>query len=211
MSETSLRLTRRAVLIGALATPAAAWATVGGRKVVTILGDSITAGFGLPAAQALPAQLQLALKKLGKSVIVRGAGVTGDTTGAGLARVGFSVQADTDVCLIALGGNDVLQGWSPETTKANLEAIVEKLKARKIRVVLTGLSAPGDLGGDFAREFSAVFPAVARAEKVPLYPNLLEGVLLDSRYNQADGIHPNAAGVKIIAARLAPVVAKALR
>src|SRR5215212_9623328 len=140
MSETSLCLTRRAVLIGALATPAAARAAVGGRKVVTILGDSITAGFGLPAAQALPAQLEAALKKLGKSVVVRGAGVTGDTTGAGLARVGFSVQSDTDVCVVALGGNDVLQGWSPQTTKANLEGIVRKLKARKIGVVLTGLT-----------------------------------------------------------------------
>ena len=211
MSETSLSLTRRAVLTAALVLPGFAQAAAGGRKVVTMLGDSITAGFGLPAADALPAQLQAALKALGKTVIVRGAGVSGDTTAGGLARVGFSVQSDTDVCVIALGGNDVLQGWSPQTTKANLEAIVKKLKARKIRVVLTGLSAPGDLGGEFAREFSAVFPQVAKAEKVAIYPNLLAGVLLDERYNQADGIHPNAAGVKIIAKRLAPVVAAALK
>jgi acyl-CoA thioesterase I len=211
MSETPLSLTRRALLIAGLALPGAASAAVGGRKVVTVLGDSITAGFGLPAAEALPAQLQAALKALGSTAIVRGAGVSGDTTAGGLARVGFSVQNDTDVCVVALGGNDVLNGVSTQATKANLEAIVRKLKARKIRVVLTGLSAPGDLGGEFAREFSAVFPAVAKAEKVPIYPNLLAGVLLDERYNQADGLHPNAAGVKIIAKRLAPVVARALK
>jgi acyl-CoA thioesterase I len=211
MSETPLSLTRRALLIASLALPGAASAAVGGRKVVTILGDSITAGFGLPAADALPAQLQAALKALGSNAIVRGAGVSGDTTAGGLARVGFSVQNDTDVCVVALGGNDVLNGVSTQTTKSNLEAIVRKLKARKIRVVLAGLSAPGDLGGEFAREFSAIFPAVAKAEKAPLYPNLLEGVLLDDRYNQADGLHPNAAGVKIIARRLAPVVARALK
>jgi acyl-CoA thioesterase I len=210
MSETPLSLTRRALLIAGLMPPGAARAAVGGRKVVTILGDSITAGYGLPAADALPAQLQAALKALGSNAIVRGAGVSGDTTAGGLARVGFSVQKDTDVCVVALGGNDVLLGTSPEVTKANLGAIVRKLKARKVRVVLTGLSAPGDLGGEFAREFSAVFPAVAKAEKVPIYPNLLDGVLLDSRYNQSDGIHPNAAGVKIIARRLAPVVKKQL-
>jgi acyl-CoA thioesterase I len=211
MSETPLLLTRRALLFAGLALPGIAQAAADGRKVVTVLGDSITAGYGLPAADALPAQLQAALKALGKTVLVRGAGVTGDTTGAGLARVGFSVQKDTDVCVVALGGNDVLQGWSPQTTKANLEAIVRKLKARKIGVVLTGLTAPGDIGGEYAREFSAVFPAVAKAEKVAIYPNLLDGVLLDSRYNQADGLHPNAEGVKIIARRLAPVVARALR
>ena len=210
MSETSLSLTRRVLLIAGLALPGAAQAAVGGRKVVTILGDSITAGFGLPAADALPAQLQAELKKLGSNAIVRGAGVSGDTTAGGLARVGFSVQPDTDVCVVALGGNDVLNGVSVQTTRSNLEAIVRKLKTRKIRVVLTGLSAPGGLGGEFAREFSAIFPAVAQAEKVPIYPNLLEGVLLDERYNQADGIHPNAAGVKVIARRLAPVVKRAL-
>src|SRR5580692_4519701 len=161
------------------------------KKVVTILGDSITAGLGLPAAAALPAQLGLALARLGTPVVVRGAGVSGDTTEDGLGRLNFSVQADTDVCLVALGGNDLLQGLDPKTTKANLTAIVQKLKARRMGVVLAGMTAPRAVGAGYARDFSAVFPAVARAEHVPLYPDLLAGVGTPLR--QADGIHPNPA------------------
>jgi acyl-CoA thioesterase-1 len=181
------------------------------RRVVTVLGDSITAGYGLPAAAALPAQLQKALDKKDAAITVRGAGVSGDTTADGLARVGFSVQKDTDVCLIALGGNDLLQGIDPKTTKTNLGRIIETLKARHIKVVLAGLAAPGDIGGSYARDFAAIYPQLARQYGVTLYPNLLAGVALDGRYNQQDGIHPNAQGVLIIAAKLAPVVASALK
>jgi acyl-CoA thioesterase-1 len=180
-------------------------------KIVTVLGDSITAGYGLPAAAALPAQLQAALDKHGAQVTVRAAGVSGDTSADGLARVGFSVQKDSDVCVIALGGNDLLQGVDPKTTKANLASIIEKLKARHIRVVLAGLAAPGDIGGSYARDFAAIYPQLAKQYGVTFYPNLLAGVALDGRLNQADGIHPNAQGVLIIAGRLAPVVASALR
>jgi len=179
------------------------------KKVVTILGDSITAGLGLSAAAALPAQLGLALARLGTPVVVRGAGVSGDTTEDGLGRLNFSVQADTDVCLVALGGNDLLQGLDPKTTKANLAAIVQKLKARRMGVVLAGMTAPRTVGAGYARDFSAVFPAVARTERVLLYPDLLAGVGPGLR--QHDGIHPNATGVKIIATGLAPVVQRALK
>ncbi|HXQ15224.1 MAG TPA: GDSL-type esterase/lipase family protein [Caulobacteraceae bacterium] len=179
------------------------------KKVVTILGDSITAGLGLSAAAALPAQLGLALARLGTPVVVRGAGVSGDTTEDGLGRLNFSVQADTDVCLVALGGNDLLQGLDPKTTKANLAAIVQKLKARRMGVVLAGMTAPRAVGAGYARDFSAVFPAVARTERVLLYPDLLAGVGPGLR--QHDGIHPNATGVKIIATGLAPVVQRALK
>jgi len=196
-------------LVMALAASAAAPALAAPpAPVVTILGDSITAGLGLPAAAALPAQLALALARLRTPVVVRGAGVSGDTTEDGLGRLDFSVQADTDVCLVALGGNDLLQGLDPKTTKANLAAIVQKLKARRMGVVLAGLTAPRAVGAGYARDFSAVFPAVARAEHVPLYPDLLAGVGPPLR--QGDGLHPNATGVKIIATGLAPVVAKAL-
>lgn len=179
--------------------------------VVTILGDSITAGLGLPASQALPAQLQVALAKLGVPAIVRGAGVSGDTTAGGLARVGFSVQADTALCVVALGGNDLLQGVPPAETKANLVNIIGKLKARRIGVLLAGLTVPRTIGAGYARDFNAVFPAVAKAEHVPLYPDLRAGVGQNPALNQRDGIHPNAAGAAIIAGHLAPVVAKALR
>jgi acyl-CoA thioesterase-1 len=179
-------------------------------RVVTVLGDSITAGFGLPAAQAVPAQLQLALRKLGLVVQVRAAGVSGDTTAGGLARVDFSVRKDSDLAVVALGANDLLQGQDPKRTRANLDGIIRKLKARRIGVVLTGISAPIEIGGGYARDFNAIFPGLARTHGVPLYPNLLDGVARRPALNQPDGIHPNARGAQIIAARLAPVVAKAL-
>jgi acyl-CoA thioesterase-1 len=179
-------------------------------RIVTMLGDSITAGYGLPAADALPAQLALALKRLGSNAVVRAAGVSGDTSADGLARVGFSVQPDTEVCVVALGGNDLLQGLDPKALHDNLTAIVRSLKARRMTVILAGMRAPPAIGAGYARQFDAVYPGVARAEKAILYPFLLDGVALNSRLNQKDAIHPNAAGVKIIAARLAPVVARAL-
>jgi acyl-CoA thioesterase-1 len=185
-------------------------AAAGAPRIVTMLGDSITAGYGLAAADALPAQLGQALKRLGLNVQVRAAGVSGDTSADGLARVGFSVQPDTEVCLVALGGNDLLQGIDPKVLEANLRAIVRQLKTRGVTVVLAGMRAPPAIGAAYAREYDAVFPAVARAERAILYPFLLDGVALDSRLNQRDAIHPNAAGVKIIAQRLAPVVARAL-
>jgi acyl-CoA thioesterase-1 len=211
MPETSPPLISRRSLLAAavLATPAAVRAAP--RPVVTLLGDSITAGLGLPAAQALPAQLQAALARLGADAVVRGAGVSGDTSAGGLARVDFSVQGDTALCIVALGGNDLLQGLEPRTTEANLDRIVARLQARRIRVVLAGLTAPPALGRSYARDFDALFAAVARRRKVALYPDLLAGVGQIPRLNQRDGIHPNAQGVQVIAARLAPAVVKALR
>jgi acyl-CoA thioesterase-1 len=179
--------------------------------VVTILGDSITAGYGLPAAAALPARLEAALARLGVPAKVRGAGVSGDTSADGLVRADFSVQADTALCLVALGGNDLLQGLDPKATRANLEAIVRRLKARRMAVVLAGLTAPRAIGAGYARDFDAVFPAVAHGEGVTLYPDLLAGVARNPGLNQADGIHPNARGVEIIVAQLAPVIARGLK
>jgi acyl-CoA thioesterase-1 len=210
MSDTPTSFpTRRAVLAGVmLSAPAPAFAQR--RPVVTMLGDSITAGFGLPAAAALPVQLQNQLRRLGVSALVRGAGVSGDTTAGGLARLDFSVQRDTDLCVVALGGNDLLQGLDPRRTKANLDRIVARLRARRIAVVLAGLQPPPVIGRSYAREFQAVFPAVARAHGAVLYPNLLAGVAQAPRLNQRDGFHPNAQGVIVIAKGLAPVVAKVL-
>jgi len=212
-------LTRRGLmamglaLVGAAASPAlAAPARKASRpKVVTILGDSITAGLGLPAAQALPAQLQAALAKAGAAAVVRGAGVSGDTMAAGAARADFSVQADSDLCIVALGGNDLLQGLDPKATQASLERIVRRLKARHIGVLVAGMVAPPVIGRAYARDYDAVFPAVARSERVALYPNLLAGVGQIVNLTQRDGIHPNAQGVQIIAQRLAPAVAQALK
>ena len=210
MADTRPPTISRRVLFaaGLLALPGQALAARG--QVVTILGDSITAGLGLPAEAALPAQLHLALERRGVASLVRGAGVSGDTSGAGAARVDFSVQPGTAVAVVALGGNDLLQGLDPKTTRANLEHILVRLKQRHIGVVLAGLKAPPELGRGYAREFDAVFPSLAKAHGVTLYPDLLAGVGRNRALNQADAIHPNAQGVKIIAARLAPVVARVL-
>ena len=142
---------RQAITIGAavLADPAFAQAL----PVITLLGDSITAGYGLPAASALPAQLQAALVKLGKPARVRSAGVSGDTTGNGLARVDFSVQPDTSLCVVALGGNDLLRGLEPSETRSNLTRIVEKLQHRRIRVLIAGLKAPPVIGARLCARF----------------------------------------------------------
>jgi len=179
-------------------------------KIVTILGDSITAGYGLPAVDALPAQLEKAIRASGAAVRVRAAGVSGDTTAGGLARVDFSVEDDTDLCIVALGGNDLLQGIEPAAMKTNLQAILDRLKARRIPVLLAGMRAPPQYGS-YAAEFDRVFADLAKVDDVTAYPFLLNGVALDRRYNQPDGIHPNAAGVKIIVAGLAPAVDKALQ
>jgi acyl-CoA thioesterase I len=200
-------LIRRGLIVWLLAEAPRALAAV--RPVVTLLGDSITAGLGLPAAAALPAQLAEGLARRGSPAVVRGAGVSGDTSADGLARLDFSVQPDTAVCIVALGGNDILQGVEPRVTRGNLAAIVNRLKARRISVVLAGFSVPRAVGASYARAFSQMYPALAQAEHVALLPDLLAGV--GPTLRQADGLHPNAAGVRIIAARLAPLVVQALK
>ena len=209
MSYTAPRfLDRRQILIGL----AAASQVAGARRdpVVTVLGDSITAGLGLPARDAMPAQLQAALTRRGVLVTVRAAGVSGDTSAGGLARVDFSVAPETSLCVVALGGNDLLQGIEPRITKANLGGILRKLRARKTAVMLVGVGAPPLIGASYAREFNAVYSTLSREFSVPLYPNILAGVGGVRRLMQGDGIHPNAAGARIIGERLAPFVAQAL-
>jgi acyl-CoA thioesterase-1 len=202
-------VSRRALLIAGLAAAATpAFAARG--QVVTVLGDSITAGLGLPAQAALPNQLHLALEAMGVDNIVRAAGVSGDTTAGGAARVDFSVQPGTAVCVVALGGNDLLQGLDPRSTRANLAKILARLKARHIAVVLAGVAAPPELGRGYARDFNAVYSDLARQYAVALYPDLLAGVSRNRALVQPDGLHPNAQGAQIIARRLAPVVAREL-
>ena len=186
--------------------------TVGGHRivpVVTLFGDSISAGYGLSEEEALPAQLRSALADLGVSVRVSGAGIDGDTTGDGLARLGRSVPDETDLCVVALGANDLMQAIPPHRITQTLDAIVTTLKSRGMDVLLCGMKAPPWLS-TYAPAFDAVFPTVAERHGVGLYPFLLEGVALDPRFNQSDRIHPNAAGIAVIASRLAPAVREAL-
>jgi len=209
MTDAPPALIRRALLAAGLAALAPQARAARG-PVVTVLGDSITAGLGLSAQAALPAQLKLALQRLGVDAIVRGAGVSGDTSAGGAARVDFSVQPGTSVCVVALGGNDLLQGLDPKTTRANLDRILRRLQQRRIGVVLAGLKAPPEIGRGYARDFNAVFPALAATYGARLYPDLLAGVARSRALNQPDGVHPNARGVQVIARGLAPVVARAL-
>ena len=200
-------ISRRTALAAALAAlPAHALAARG--KVVTILGDSITAGLGLPGRDALPNQLHLALEKLGVPNMVRGAGASGETTADGVGRMDFSIRPDTAVVVVALGGNDLLQGFDPKVTRGNLDRILTRLKARHMGVVLTGMKAPPELGRGYARDFNAVFADLAKAHNVAFYPDLLAGVGRNRALNQPDGIHPNAKGVDIIVERILPHVLK---
>jgi acyl-CoA thioesterase-1 len=128
-----------------------------------------------------------------------------------LARVDFSVQGDTTLCLVALGGNDLLQGLDPRSTRANLDGIVSRLQARHIGVMVAGIAAPPAIGKGYVRDFDGLFSAVAARRHVPLYPNLLAGVMGQRQWLQRDGIHPNAVGAQMIARRLAPAVARALK
>ena len=193
------------------AEPATANGAKPARGRIVVLGDSITAGLGLnDPADAWPARLQQKIDAAGLPFEVVNAGVSGDTTAGGLARVDFSVRKDTDLAIVALGGNDLLQGLDTGETRANLDGIVKKLQARHIRVLVAGIGAPPQIGGGYARDFNALFASVAKARGAVLYPDLLDGVGRNPALKQGDGIHPNARGAAIIAGKLAPVVAKAL-
>jgi acyl-CoA thioesterase-1 len=203
----------RRILLGGLLSFAAARAAAAGRTVpvITMLGDSVTAGLGLPAADALPAQLQAALARRGVTAIVRGAGVSGDTTAGGLARLDFSVQPDTRLCVVELGGNDYLQSIPAAETRKNLLSIVARLRARHIRVVVCSVKPPAKSAGAYGTEVAAFFKQLRTAPGVAVTPDLLAGVLDDLAMKQPDGLHPNRDGVRLIAERMAPVVVRALR
>ena len=213
MARFARALLNRRVLLGGLVSVTAAPALAASPKVpvITILGDSITAGLGLPAADALPAQLQASLARRGIGAIVRGAGVSGDTTAGGLARLDFSVQPDTSLCIVELGGNDYLQSVPAAETKRNLLVIIARLRARHIRVIVCSAAAPGKSSGVYGTEVAAFFKGLHKTPGVAVTPDLLAGVLTDPAMKQPDGLHPNPKGVRVIAERLALVVAKELR
>ena len=175
-----------------------------------LLGDSLVAGYGLPRPDAFPARLQAALKAQGIPVTLIEAGVSGDTTAAGLARLpwvlGATPEQQPDAVLVELGGNDVLRGFAPQTSEANLDRILTILGERRIPVLLAGMRAPPNLGTDYVNAFDAIFPRLAEKHEVALYPFFLDGVAGNPALNQPDGIHPNAAGVAVIVERILPSV-----
>jgi acyl-CoA thioesterase-1 len=177
---------------------------------ILAFGASIIAGYGLDAQDALPAQLEKALRARGIDAMVINSGVSGETSAGGLARLDWALADDPDLVIVDLGGNDALRGIDPKTTEANLDAIVARLQQEKRGVLIAGMLAPPNLGADYAAAFNAVFRNVAERHDVVLYPFILDGVVMDPELNQEDGIHPNAAGVKVIVERMLPSVLQAI-
>jgi len=172
--------------------------------VIVALGDSLTAGLGVAPDEAWPALLDVRLRGQAMAYRVINAGVSGDTSAGGLARLDWVLRSDPEIVIVALGANDGLRGQSVSTMRATLTAIVERLKTRKVKVLLAGMRMPPNYGAAYTEEFAAAFSEVATRTHVPLMPFLLAGVAGDARLNLADGIHPNAIGHRMIAERVWP-------
>ena len=169
-------------------------------------GDSLTAGLGLPLTQAFPAKLEKALRARGLNVDVLNAGVSGDTTTDGLARLDWSIPDGTDAVIVELGANDALRGTDPKLARAALDEIVRRLRQRDIAVMLAGMYAPRNYGQEYSASFDRIYPDLSKTYDVPLYPFFLDGVATDPKLNQGDGLHPTADGVDVIVGRILPVV-----
>jgi acyl-CoA thioesterase-1 len=175
---------------------------------ILALGTSLTQGYGLPPGTEFTVQLQAALKKSGIDAVVTNAGVSGDTSAGGLARLDWSLADHPDAVILELGGNDMLRGIAPAETEKNLRAILSRLQSAHVKVLLTGMHAQRNLGTDYVRQFDAIYPRLAKDYDVLFYPFILDGVALNPKLNQADGMHPSPAGVKVIVARILPLVKK---
>ena len=177
-----------------------------GETVIVALGDSLTAGYGLPQDQSFPAQLQAALEARGQKVKIINAGVSGDTATAALQRLDWALPDDAGAVIVELGGNDALQGIPPEGTKQALAKIMEKAKAKGLPVLLAGMEAPRNMGKEYVEQFHAIYPDLAAQYDVLLYPFFLDGAALHDGLLQADGIHPNGKGVAVIVEKIMPKV-----
>ena len=177
---------------------------------VTALGTSLTQGYGLSPGTEFTAQLQVALKAQKYEVTVVNAGVSGDTSADGLSRLDWTLADHPDAVILELGSNDMLRGLPPAQTEKNLRAILAKLKAAHVPVLLCGMMAQRNLGPDYVTQFDAIYPNLAKETGVLFYPFILDGVALNPKLNQADGMHPNPAGVKVIVARILPKVKELL-
>lgn len=200
-----LRASLPAILacIAALAL-APARAEEGGGVTILAFGDSLTAGYGLQPGQAFPDRLEAALRAQGLDVRVINAGVSGETTGGGLRRLEWVLQAEVDAVILELGANDALRGLAPRQARKNLAAMLDILQERGLPVLLAGMRAPPNLGRAYVEAFDAIYPELARQYGVPLYPFFLDGVALRPHLNLPDGLHPNAAGVERIVANILP-------
>jgi acyl-CoA thioesterase-1 len=173
---------------------------------MVVLGDSLSAGLGLPASAAFPARLQKALEAKGIKIDMINAGVSGDTTSGGRDRLDWSVPEGTEAVILELGANDALRGTDPAVTRAALSDMLTRLKARGIAVLLCGMLAPPNYGSEYADRFNAIYPELSKSFGVPLYPFFLDGVAAEAKLNQPDGLHPTAEGVDIIVKNILPSV-----
>jgi len=173
-------------------------------RVIVALGDSLTVGLGVAPDEAWPALLEARLQRAAPPYRVVNAGVSGDTSAGGAARLDWVLRNKPEIVIVALGANDGLRGQPISVLRANLTAIVERLKARKVKVLLAGMRLPPNYGAAYTGDFAAVFADVARRTGVPLVPFLLDGVAANARLNLADGVHPNAAGHRVISERIWP-------
>lgn len=173
---------------------------------IVAFGDSLTAGYGLKPGEAFPVQLERRLKAKSYQVEIANAGVSGDTTAGGLARLDWVVPNGTDAVIVELGANDALRGYPPADAKKNLDQIVARLRARGIDVLIAGMRAPSNLGAEYQRGFDPIFKEVADRHGALFYPFFLAGVALDPKLNLPDGLHPNAEGVSVIAEKILPTV-----
>lgn len=194
-------------------TTAAAAAEAADGRLVVAFGDSLYAGYGVLPQESFPVRLQKALTARGIAATVRNAGVSGDTSSAGLRRLAFTLDGldrKPDLVMVNLGGNDMLRGIDPKETRANLTAICEELKRRGIPILLTGMVAAPNMGRDYADRFNVIYPDLAKRYDATLYPFFLDGVVTDQKLMLPDRIHPNPAGVDAIVAKVTPLVAGVL-
>jgi acyl-CoA thioesterase-1 len=173
---------------------------------IVALGDSLTAGYGVAAADAFPNKLEAALAKRGHDVEIVNAGVSGDTVADGLARLDWALSDGADGVIVELGANDMLRGHDPASVRDGLDKLMSRLKANGAPVLIAGMMAAPNLGADYAARFNPIYPELADKYGALLYPFFLDGVASDAAFNQSDGMHPNAAGVDVIVGRMLPSV-----
>ena len=198
----------RLILLTLLLTTFGAASAIAKPLRILALGTSLTQGYNLPPGTDFTAVLQARLKKAGLDVAVVNAGVSGDTSADGLARLDWALAEPYDAAIVEFGSNDALRGLDVAHTRSNIDAVLAKLKAKGLAVMLAGMKAPRNLGPEYIDAFDAIFPALAKKHGILLYPFFLDGVAADLKLNQADGIHPNEAGTQIIVTRMLPYVEK---
>ena len=175
---------------------------------ILAFGDSLTAGLGLPSEATFPARLEARLKADGVAVRVVNAGVSGDTTAGGLARLDWALADKPDIVILELGANDALRGIDPKIVRANLDKMIAKVQASGAKLLLAGMRSPANWGKEYQEQFERIYPELARTHGVALYPFFLEGVAMDPQLNQPDGLHPNERGIAALVDRIAPVLAR---